>query len=281
MKSILIASMLDLGLTGPGERLVAPGSLDLGGGYGIRNSGAVGTMNLTTTGVLSLSSNTGTAELSKRMTPKQIHDYYSRFGFGTPTAVDFLGEQRGILPHPDTVDRITRITQSFGQGMSATTAQVAGAYQILANGGKKLPLTLVAGCETADGEIIGAPNATPVQVVSAEAARTTVNMLETVPVSGTLANRLLIPGYRVAAKTGTAEIAEGGRYGSNRVISIAGMLPADNPQYVVIVSIVKPQTVRYSYAVAPAFEAIAGHVMKHYRVPLSTEPPERLPLRWG
>jgi len=280
IKSILIAAMLDLGLTGPGERLVAPGSLDLGGGYGIRNAGGVGTMNLTTTGVLSLSSNTGTAELSKRMTPKQIHNYYSRFGFGTPTAVGFLGEQQGVLPHPDTMDRITRITQSFGQGMSATTAQVAGAYQILANEGKKLPLTLVAGCQTADGEVLGAPQSTPVQVVSPEAARLTVNMLETVPVSGTLANRVSLPGYRVAAKTGTAEIAEGGRYGSNRVISIAGMLPADNPEYVVVVSIVKPQTVRFSYAAAPAFEAIAGHVMKHYRVPLSTEPPSLLPLRW-
>lgn len=281
MKSMTVAALLDLGLTGPGEKIVAPGIYDLGGGYEIRNSGGVGTQNLTTAGVLSLSSNTGTAGLSTRMTAHQIHTYYSRFGFGEPTAVGFLGEQRGVLPNPDTADRITRVTQSFGQGMSATVAQVAGAYQALANDGQRLPLTLVAGCETADGEMIVRPTPNPVRVVSPEAARLTISMLETVPLTGTLANRVSIPGYRVAAKTGTAEVAEGGSYGSNRVISIAGMLPADKPEYVVVVSIVKPQTVRFSYAAAPAFEAIASHVMKHYRVPLSDRASDPLPLRWG
>ena len=281
MKSMTIAALLDLGLTGPGERLVAPGIYDLGGGYEIRNAGNVGTQNLTTTGVLSLSSNTGTAGLSTRMTLRQIHTYFSRFGFGEPTAVGFLGEQRGVVPNPETADRITRVTQSFGQGMSATVAQVAGAYQALANDGKRIPLSLVAGCETAEGDTLARPTPAQVQVVSPEAARMTINMLETVPISGTLADRVSVPGYRVAAKTGTAEIAEGGVYGSNRVISIAGMLPADNPEYVVVVSIVKPQTVRFSYAAAPAFEAIASHVMKHHRVPLSDRAPDLLPLRWG
>jgi cell division protein FtsI (penicillin-binding protein 3) len=280
IKTMTIAALLDLGLTGPGEKLVAPGVYDLGGGYQIRNSMGVGTRNLTVTGVLSLSSNTGTAELSTRMTPHQFHSYFTRFGFGQSTSVGFLGEQGGRLPNPDTLDRITRVTQSFGQGMSATTAQVAGAYQAIANDGVRLPLTLVAGCENADGDVVTVPKPDPVRVVSVDAARTTVQMLETVPVSGTLADRLSIPGYRVAAKTGTAEIAEGGSYGSNRMISIAGMLPADNPQYVVVVSIVKPQTIRFSSAAAPAFEAIAGHVMKHYRVPLSDRAPELLPLRW-
>jgi cell division protein FtsI (penicillin-binding protein 3) len=281
MKTMTIAALLDLGLTGPGERLVAPGIYDLGGGYSIKNSMGVGTRNLTTTGILSLSSNTGTAELSTRMSPRQFHTYFSRFGFGQPTSVGFLGEQAGFLAKPDTVDRITRVTQSFGQGMSATTAQVAGAYQAIANDGVRLPLTLVTGCQTPEGELISTPKPDPVRVVSAEAARTTIAMLETVPATGTLADRVSIPGYRVAAKTGTAEIAERGSYGSNRMISIAGMIPADNPQYVVVVSVVKPQTIRFSYAVAPAFEAIAGHVVKHYRVPLSDRAPELLPLRWG
>lgn len=280
IKSITIAALLDLGLTSPGEKLVAPGLYDLGGGYGIRNALGVGTQNLTVTGILSLSSNTGTAELSTRMTSHQFHDYFSRFGFGEATSVGFLGEQGGSLPNPDTLDRITQVTQSFGQGMSATTAQVAGAYQALANDGVRLPLRLVSGCQKANGELVSAEKPAPVRVVSEEAARTTISMLETVPVSGTLANRVTIPGYRVAAKTGTAEVAEDGRYGSNRVISIAGMLPADDPQYVVVVSIVKPQTVRFSYAAAPAFEAVAGHVMKHFRVPLSDRSPELLPLRW-
>jgi cell division protein FtsI (penicillin-binding protein 3) len=280
MKSITMAALLDLGLTGPGEQLVAPGILELGDGHYIRNAGGVGTRNLTSAGVLSLSANTGTALLSQRMSAGQIYDYFTRFGFGSPTEVGFLGEQSGALPDPNTVDRITRLTQTFGQGMSATTAQVASAYQALANGGQRLPLSLVAGCETTEGEFLDAPDKEPTQVVSQEAADTVVRMLETVPVTGTLTNRLTLPGYRVAAKTGTAEVAESGGYGSNRVISIAGMVPAEDPQYVIIVSMVKPQTIRYSYGVAPAFEAITGQVLKHYRVVLSTEAADLLPLRW-
>lgn len=280
IKSVTIAALIDAGLTSPTEALVAPGILELGGGDYIKNAGGVGTRNLTTAGVLSLSANTGTAELSKRLTPQQIHDYFRAFGFGEETAVHFLGEQAGYLPDPDTVDGITRLTQSFGQGMSATNAQVAAAYQVLANGGVKLPLRLVNGCEGVDGERTELPVEEPVRVVSEEAADQVVAILETVPVTGTLANRVTVPGYRIAVKTGTAEVAEQGQYGANRVISLAGMVPAEDPQYVIVVSFVKPQTIRFSSGAAPAFQAIAEHVLKHYRVPPSSEAAQLYPLRW-
>ena len=105
-------------------------------------------------------------------------------------------------------------------------------------------------------------------------------MLETVPRSGTLQYRVNVPGYRIAAKTGTAEIAENGVYTNERMISIAGMLPAEDPEYVVVVAFVKPQTNRFSYAAAPAFDAIVTHLIKQYRLAPSTVEPTLPPLTW-
>ena len=105
-------------------------------------------------------------------------------------------------------------------------------------------------------------------------------MMETVVTQGGLRNTLEIPGYRVAAKTGTAEIATSDGYGDDRVISLAGMAPAEDPEYVVLVSFYKPQASRVSSAAAPAFHEILSHVLKHYRVAPSSEPAVLPPLTW-
>jgi cell division protein FtsI (penicillin-binding protein 3) len=107
-----------------------------------------------------------------------------------------------------------------------------------------------------------------------------VNILETNVAQGALRQTLEIKGYRVAAKTGTAEIASAGGYGSDRVISLVGMAPAEKPEYVVLVSFYKPQTSRVSSAAAPAFRDVMSHVLKHYRVAPSSEPAVYPPLTW-
>ena len=161
-----------------------------------------------------------------------------------------------------------------------TAAQMASSYQTLANDGVRVPLRLVDGCMTSEGEFVPEPVAEPVQVVSASAAQQTVRMMETIVSQGPLRNTLEIPGYRVAAKTGTAEIATSSGYGDDRVISLAGMAPAEDPEYVVLVSFYKPQTSRVSTAAAPAFHEILSHVLKHYRVAPSSEPAILPPLTW-
>jgi cell division protein FtsI (penicillin-binding protein 3) len=107
-----------------------------------------------------------------------------------------------------------------------------------------------------------------------------VAILETVVSQGSLRKTLEIPGYRVAAKTGTAEIATASGYGAERVISLAGMAPAENPEYVVLVSFYRPQASRVSSAAAPAFHEILSQVLKHYRVAPSTQPAVLPPLTW-
>jgi cell division protein FtsI (penicillin-binding protein 3) len=280
MKSIGVAMLIDAGYTSPGERIVAPGFYKLPSGHFIKNMLVSDSRQLTTAGVLHTSSNTGMSVLAERMTKTQAHDYFAKFGFGQPTAVGFLGESAGILRQPNTGDVVTRFTQFFGQGISTTSAQMAGAYQALANDGVRLPLRLIEGCTSSEGEFLQAPTEAPVRAVSAAAARATVNILETNVSQGALSQTLEISGYRVAAKTGTAEIATAGGYGGDRVISLAGMAPAEKPEYVVLVSFYQPQTSRVSSAAAPAFRDIMSHVLKHYRVAPSSEPAIYPPLTW-
>lgn len=279
-KAMTFAGLLDAGVTTPGEQLVVPGRLPTIANYSITDAWAHGDLQLTSTGVLMRSSNIGTSILSSRLSAQQRHDYLSAFGIGEQTAVDFLGESSGRLREADSIDGHGTLTQMFGQGVTATSAQIASAYQALANGGVRQPLTLVAGCEHADGTVTHTPPTEGVRAVSEAAADTTVAMLESVATDSAIASLVSIPGYRVAAKTGTAEVAENGRYTDERIISVAGLAPADDPQFVVVVTYGRPDTMKTSATAAPTFRSIMTQVLKTFRVEPSMQPAPRLPITW-
>ncbi|UYN84360.1 MAG: penicillin-binding protein 2 [Microcella sp.] len=279
-KSMTFAALLDAGVTTPSEQMVVPGRLATIANYSITDAWAHGDLRLTSTGVLMRSSNIGTSILSQRLSAQQRHDYLERFGIGQATAVNFLGESNGRLRSADSIDGHGTLTQMFGQGVTATSAQIASAYQALANGGVRMPLTLVTGCEHADGTITHVPETEGVRAVSEQAANTTIAMLESVATDSSIASLVSIPGYRVAAKTGTAEVAEGGRYTDERIISVAGVAPADDPQFVVVVTYGKPDTMKTSATAAPTFRSIMTQVLKTFRVEPSTQPAPRLPITW-
>jgi cell division protein FtsI (penicillin-binding protein 3) len=280
MKAIGIAMLIDGGYTYAEDRIIAPGFFEVYSGKFIKNFSVASDTQLTTAGVLYSSSNTGISVLAKRMPREEATRYFQQFGFGSSTAVNFLGESQGVVNTGDSLDVVTRYNQFFGQGISVTAAQMAGSYQAIANDGVRVPLRLVEGCRTNEGELVTTPVGESIPVVSASAARQVVQSMEAIVSQGPLKTTLSIPGYRVAAKTGTAEIANSSGYGSERVISLAGMAPAEDPEYVVLVSFTKPQTSRVSTAAAPAFHDVMSHVLKHYRVAPSSEPAILPPLTW-
>ena len=280
MKAIGVAMLIDGGYTYAEEKIVAPGIFRLYDDRYIKNYSVAQDTQLTTAGVLYTSSNTGLSVLSSRMPRATATSYFQKFGFGSATGVDFLGESNGLLKTGDGLDIVSRYNQFFGQGISVTAAQMAGSYQTLANGGLRVPLRLVEGCVSNAGVLVENPVQEPIRVVSQSASDQVIRSLETIVAQGPLRNVLGIPGYRVAAKTGTAEIANSQGYGAERVISLAGMAPAENPEYVVLVSFYKPQTSRVSTAAAPAFHDLMPHVLKHYRVAPSSEPAVLPPVTW-
>ena len=281
IKPLVVASMMDRGLITPYTEVVAPSRYIVSETAKIKDSFEHAPLNLTTNGVLVKSSNTGLSTLAEGLTKKQRHEILSSWGLGSSTAVQFLGEDPGYVTNPEQVDDVTQFTQLFGQGMTVTSAQMAQAYKTLGNRGVMVPLTLVTGCTKPDGTRVNATPTEPKRIVSAEAAAETVGMLENSAVYGSAANVVRVPGYRVAVKTGTAEVAKNGRYTDDRIISVAGVAPAENPQYAVVVTIGMPKNRKSSYYAGPAFAAIMGQVLKYNRVSPSSGETAVYPIFWG
>jgi len=171
---------------------------------------------------------------------------------------------------PEQWDNQTFYNLFFGQGLAATAVQMAGAYQAIGNDGVRLPVRLVEDCTSSEGSVSTPALPEPVRVVSAGAAKEVTGMLEGVVTDGWLGPQLTIPGYRVAAKTGTAEMSAGdGTYSTSFIVSIAGLIPAEDPQYVVLVTLANPAS-NSTAAVAPVIHDLMEQVIKQYRIQPST-----------
>lgn len=229
----------------------------------------------TLAGALIDSSNVALSKFGDMVSMQDRHDYLAAFGVGEKTAVDFLGERSGTLHPVEKWDNQSRYTTTFGHYFTVTTPQLASAYQIIANDGVKMPLRLVESCATSDGEVVEPDAGAPVRVIQESTAADLQLMLENVASQGSLAERIAVPGYRIAMKTGTAEkpnVGGGGYKSVERFTSMAGFVPAEDPQYVVVVTLDEPTTVRSSSATASAFQKAVTQVMKTYRVSPSTTP---------
>ncbi|MCC8909487.1 MULTISPECIES: penicillin-binding protein 2 [unclassified Curtobacterium] len=282
IKAAIAAALIDQGKSSPTDQAVVPYTRSFPWGGSIHDSEFHDTENLTLTGILQNSSNVGITELGERLTAQQRYDYMQKFGLFEPeSAIDYPGQPSMDYGTSPNWDQQTNINSMFGQGISTTAIQVASIFQTLANDGVRIPLHLVKGCETADGKTIDAPDVQPTRVVSANAATQVTDMLQSVVTGGTLVGMKPISGYNIAAKTGTAEVAEGSKgYGGQRITSVAGMAPAEDPQYVVTVTFTKPQANKWSSGAAPAFRTLMSQVLEKYRVAPSTTPAKTYPTTW-
>jgi cell division protein FtsI (penicillin-binding protein 3) len=277
-KGMSAAILIDTGIGSPTMPATVPSTWHTPEGGTVHDAAPHPVQQLTLTGVLQNSSNVGISMLGSKVPAPVRYEYMKKFGLDQRTAVDFQGEQQGSLAK--TWDDQTKYNVLYGQGVAATALQVAGIYQTLGNGGVRLPLSLVQGCTRADGTVTDVPSTQGTRVVSESTAKTVVNMLESVVQGGELSSAVKIPGYRIAGKSGTAEVAENGRYSSDRIVSFVGLAPADNPQYGVLVTYTKPVTMKSSAAAAPTFKKIMAQVLSKYRVPPSTTPSTYPPTTW-
>jgi cell division protein FtsI (penicillin-binding protein 3) len=279
-KPMTAAMLIDQGVATPTSHIIAPGRIRFANGQYIKDVFSHGDLRLTLAGVLMNSSNTGISKFSDLLSQETRYDYFTKFGIGQKTAVGFPGESAGSLPEVKNWDQLTNYTVAFGQGVSATSAQMASVYQTLGNNGVRVPLTLVEGCTLPDGTVIDQPSTETEQVVSESAADQTVLAMETIASKGPIRGLLSIPGYRIAAKTGTAEVAESGVYTDDRIVSVAGLIPAENPEYAVIVTLGKPDTMKTSTAAAAPFRNIMTQVIKTFRIVPSQVPAPDVPVTW-
>ena len=281
-KALTAASVINAGLADPFSKIVAPYRIIFPNGANVNDSSRHDDQQLTLTGVLIESSNTGMSQFGELMTDRARYDDMLKFGLGAETEVGFPAEAPGDLhgdPDEDW-DNQTKYATMFGQGLTTTAVQIASVYQTIANGGVRMPVTLVDGCVSDDGTATTPPTEGE-RVISAEAASETSQMLERVYQDAWLSDEWNIPGYRVASKTGTAQVPDGnGGYLHGYLVSVSGFAPADDPQFVVSVSIMNPVKMNSSAASAPVFQEVMSQVLKKYRTVPSGAPAPELPATW-
>ncbi|ALJ20815.1 peptidoglycan D,D-transpeptidase FtsI family protein [Microbacterium sp. No. 7] len=279
-KAITAATVIEqAGLT-PTSTVYTPDVMYFDNGARIKDSDPHPDMNLTLNGALVISSNVAMAQFGELVPPEVRQEYLERFGVGSPDGLDWAGApQVGFGLDAADWDAQTYYTTTFGQAFTVTVPQVASTYQIIANDGKKMPLSLVESCVRPDGTVEEPDLPEPEQVIKATTAQQVSDMLENVYSEAWLADDIAIPGYRVASKTGTAEVTDGnGGYKQGIYFtSLVGYAPADDPQYVVVTVFDEPMTETGSGANRSMFKKALTQVLTHYRIMPSNSPVPLLP----
>ncbi|MDQ6601180.1 MAG: penicillin-binding protein 2 [Chloroflexota bacterium] len=224
--------------------------------------------------VLERSSNVGASYIAKRTGKENFYSMLRQFGMGQKTGVDLDGEEIGIVRWPDNPTTIWNpidlYTNSFGQGLTVTPLQMVTAASAIANGGT-LYTPYVVGRIERHGDLVQDHRPQPArQVISPEVAAT-VRQMMTEATHKALADKVNLPGYDIAAKTGTAQIPDPktGRYVEDKTIaSIISFFPANKPLFTVLVKIDQPKKNSLGGDVAaPALGRLAGELLRYAGVP--------------
>ena len=222
------------------------------------------TQRLTTAGVLAVSSNTGSIKIGEMISNDKLYDYLTKFGIGSKTGSGLPGESRGILPKVADWSGTTAPTVAFGQGYSVTAMQATSVFATIANDGVRVSPTVIAGTSDSSGNYTPSATRESVRVISPETASQMRLMMESVVSASGTAPSAAIPGYRVAGKTGTAQRIDDtcGCY-RGYTASFIGFAPADNPAYVISVTIQDPKGLHWGgYLGGPVFKKVMSFVLQ-------------------
>ncbi len=267
VKVLTMAAALDTGTVRPETTYIDTGSIEVGG-ITIWNwdRQAWGQRNMTE--CLQHSLNVCMAWISTQMGTQSFYGYMERFGLGHPTGIDLSGEAMGRLKVPGDSDwyNVDLGTNAFGQGVTVTPLQMMMAVSAVANDGHMVTPHILYSM-LRDGHQYNVPSQYAGSPISAETAHTLNEMLA-VSLEGESSSALLT-GYRVAGKTGTAQIPTDNGYDANHTnASFIGWGPVDDPQFMVYVWIQKPSTsIWSSETAAPVFSQVAEQTVVLLNIP--------------
>jgi cell division protein FtsI/penicillin-binding protein 2 len=238
------------------------------GGYTIKTWNNEYQAGITMANVIRDSDNTGMVYVSQKLGLKRMYNYLEKYGIGSVTGIDLQGEMAPDLRPIDSWYPIDVATSSFGQGISVTAMELISAFASLANDGKRMEPHVVENVETPDGEIIPIAPKVISQPVSSRTTKIMREILVNAVKKGE-AKWAAPKGYRIAGKTGTAQIPIEGHYDSAKTIaSFIGYAPADAPKFVMLIVYDRPTSSIYgSETAAPTFFNIATKLLAYYRIP--------------
>lgn len=221
----------------------------------------------TMAGVLALSLNVGAVYAEKLIGHDIFYQFVSQTGINQKTGIDLPGEVKGKIDNLKGFQDIYFATASFGQGITATPLAMISAMSAVANKGVMMKPYIV-------DKMINSENNEEKVVEPQERARLmseeNARLLRIMLVKAVEANKVaVISGYQVAGKTGTAQVAdETGKYGSDTIHSFVGFAPADNPRFIILVKLDKPQKADLAgTTVIPVFRELAEYILNYYEIP--------------
>ncbi|HAH70302.1 MAG TPA: peptidoglycan glycosyltransferase FtsI [Succinivibrionaceae bacterium] len=208
--------------------------------------------------IIKYSSNTGMAHISMSMGPQKSLEMLRRFGFGKRTESGIIGENDGKLNDRRRFwSEIDVATLGFGYGVAVTNLQLASAYATLANGGRRMPVSILRQSKQPAFK----------EVASERDVRHMISALETVVAEGT-GGKAAISRYRVAGKTGTAKMATVGGYGNSYIGTFAGFAPLSDPKFSLVVIIKNPKAGKFygGTVSGPVFSDVMSRALQLYNV---------------
>ena len=233
----------------------------------------------TLAGILEQSSNVGMVIAGDKMTNEQRYNFISKFGIGQATGLNLPGESEGVLHPSDSWDRRTRNTVLFGQGYTVNVMQLTNAVSVIANKGVKKPQRIIKSITDTAGHVEEQQSkGEATRVIDESVASQMLNAIES---SAEHYNTFVkVDGYRMAAKSGTAEVAGANGQLTSIISDYSTIIPADNPRFVITVVLKDPQGSFGGLTAGPVTAEIGEFLMQKYEVPASSPRTDAIPVNW-
>ena len=221
--------------------------------------------------ILSQSLNVGVAWIVSKMGSENFSEYFLKFGLGEKTGIDQPNEQKGLVKNLTTQRDVEVATASYGQGIAMTPIQTIRALSVLANGGLLVTPHIAKGIEYTDGTTETPFEDEPQRVLKKETVDDVTNMLIKVVDTALKKGQVKMEHYSIAAKTGTAQIADpvnGGYYDDRYLHSFFGYFPAYNPKFIVFLYHVYPKGAEFaSETLTDPFIQLTKLLINYYEIP--------------
>ncbi|WP_317643678.1 penicillin-binding protein 2 [Bombiscardovia apis] len=276
-KTITLAGMLQEGVRSMDDKFTVPDHIKVDG-QEYHDATHHSDEHWTMAGILQNSSNVGMVMASDKYSDQKRYDYLTKFGIGQPSGLGLQGESRGLLTTPQTWDRRTRNTVLFGQGYATNAIQLTNAVATIANNGVRNQQSLIKNVSDLNDKSDPEATGKPTRVVDEHVASQVMNGMESV--AEKFKSVASVNGYRVASKTGTAEVAGQNGALTSIISDWVGVIPADNPRFVVTVVMKDPQGTYGGLTAGPVFAQIGEFLMQKYEVPPSVPRTDAIPVEW-
>ncbi len=269
IKPFLLAAALERGIVYPQTRFFCEEGAFAVANHVIHDTKKHG--DLSVAQIVALSSNIGAVKIGQELGYESFSEYLTRFGFGTKTGINLLGERTGYIRPEAEAKPLDKATIFFGQGMSATSIQLATAMSAIANGGILMRPYVVQAITDEDGHTLFRTHPKEIRrVLSPAVAGEVAQILEGVVAETGTAPLAAIRGYRVAGKTGTSQKIDPRTRTYSRkdyVAIFVGFVPVSKPRLLILIMIDEPQDRTYGGLVAgPVFRQIGAWGLNHLRV---------------